>query len=118
MAAAPDGWLAKMTIVAEQLLDLAGVQDGMMVRLFLPRERSTGPGWTCRYEIDEPIGWTQDVHGESSLQALSLALKSLSATLYGSALYRAGKLGAFGELGGYLGLPAPNLFLDEAPYPF
>lgn len=59
-----------------------------------------------------------DVQGETSLQALSLALKGLAAVLYGSDLYRSGRLGFFGDFSGYLGVPAPNVFLEEAPYPF
>jgi hypothetical protein len=42
----------------------------------------------------------------------------LSAALYSSDLYRRGELGAFGAFGGYLGIPAPQVFPDEAPYPF
>lgn len=107
-----------MTVIAELPLDLAHTSDTMMVRLFAPEKRQGSLGWICRFEIGSPIGQALDVHGESSLQALSLALKGLSATLYGSDLYKTGQLGLYGEFGGYLGVPAPNVFLDEAPYPF
>ncbi len=52
------------------------------------------------------------------MQALALALKGLSSALYGSEAYSAGQLGLYGEFGGYLGIPAPSIFLDEAPFPF
>lgn len=107
-----------MTVVAELTLDLANSGEKVSVRLFSPKPRTPESGWICRFEISEPIGWSLDVHGVSSLQALALALKGLSAALYGSDLYRKGRLGVYGEFGGYLGIPAPNLFLDEAPYPF
>lgn len=107
-----------MTIIAELPLDLAGHEEKVVVRLFAPEGRATGPGWVCRFEVSAPISYSLDVVGESSLQAVALALKGLAACLYGSEEYRAGKLGAYGEFGGYLGIPAPNIFLDEAPYPF
>lgn len=105
-----------MTIIAELALDFAESGDAVSVRLFAPEKRERS--WVCRYEIGDPIDHCLDVHGESSLQALALAMKALSAALYGSAAYRGGKLGLYGEFRGYLGIPAPNLFLDEAPYPF
>jgi len=52
------------------------------------------------------------------MQALALALSALSVTLYCSEEYRSGTLGIFGEFGGYLSIPAPQVALDEAPYPF
>ncbi|HEY8614775.1 DUF6968 family protein [Phenylobacterium sp.] len=105
-----------MTIIAELALDFADSGDAVPVRLFAPEkpERS----WVCRYEAANPIDHCLDVHGETSLQALALAIKALSAALYGSAAYRSGKLGLYGQFGGYPGIPAPNVFLDEAPYPF
>jgi hypothetical protein len=105
-----------MTAIAELTLDLVGASEGVSVRLFAP-ERSE-KHWACRFEIGPPFAYGREIYGESSLQALALALKGLSATLYGSAEYRAGKLGVYGEFKGYLGVPAPNVFLGEAPYPF
>ncbi|WP_148216897.1 DUF6968 family protein [Phenylobacterium zucineum] len=105
-----------MTIIAELALDFAESGDAVPVRLFAPEKRERS--WVCRYEIGDRIDHGLDVHGESSLQALALAMKALSAALYGSAAYRNGKLGLYGQFGGYLGIPAPNVFLDEAPYPF
>jgi len=103
-----------MTIIAELALDFADSGDAVPVRLFAPEKRERS--WVCRYEIADPIDHCLD--GESSLQALALAMKALSAALYGSAAYSSGKLGLYGQFGGYLGIPAPNVFLDEAPYPF
>jgi hypothetical protein len=107
-----------MTIIAELPLDLVGHDGTVAARLFAPEQRIEGPGWTCRFEIGEPISYGLDIAGESSLQAVALALKGLAACLYGSEEYRTGKLGVYGEFGGFLGIPAPKIFLDEAPYPF
>lgn len=105
-----------MTVIAELVLDLADSATGVPVRLFAPEQRERS--WTCRFEVGHPIDHSLDVHGESSLQALALALKGLSAILYGSEIYRRGELGLYGEFKGFLGIPAPNVFQDEAPYPF
>ena len=107
-----------MNLVAELPLDVMGQDAPLVARLFAPVERKDGPGWTCRVEVGAPIGCERDIHGESSMQALALALKFLSITLYGSSLYEEGRLGHYGEFGGYLGLPATNAFHDVAPYPF
>jgi hypothetical protein len=105
-----------MTVMAEQHLDLAGTSETVLVRLYAPEEGAKS--WICRFEIGSPIDHVMDIHGASGLQALALALSALSAVLYSTDLYRTGQLGAFGAFGGYLGIPAPNVFLDEAPYPF
>jgi len=105
-----------MTVMAEQFLDLSYTSEKVRVRLHAPEEREMS--WICRFEIGDPIDHALDVHGASGLQALALALSALSAVLYSTDLYRSGRLGAFGAFGGYLGIPAPGIFLDEAPYPF
>jgi hypothetical protein len=87
-------------------------------RLLLPVRNETMNAWACRFEIGPPFSVRRDVHGETSLQALSLALKTLSSHLYGSKLYKDGKLGCHGEFGGYLGVPAPKVMLKSAPYRF
>lgn len=107
-----------MIVIAELPLELAGSKEHLTARLFAPEKLDDGPGWRCRYEIGEPIGCGRDIYGEWSLQALSLAIKNLSSDLYGSDEYKDGRLGVAGEYGGYLGIPAPNVFLDQAPYPF
>ncbi len=106
-----------MTLIAEQLLDIADSSEKVPVRLFSP-ERWADDGWTCRFEIGSPIDVALDVHGVSSLQALALCLKGVSATLYGSDLFREGRLGVWGEFNGYLGIPAPGIFADIAPHTF
>ena len=45
-------------------------------------------------------------------------MKTLSAYLYSSDLYRRGELGIHGEFGGNLSIPAPKELLGVAPYPF
>nr|WP_133255436.1 hypothetical protein [Phenylobacterium soli] len=47
-----------------------------------------------------------------------LGLNKLGIILYCSDLWRTGRLGWRGQYGGYLGLAAPTLLLDDAPYPF
>ena len=107
-----------MTLIAEQTLDLADGNRKVVVRLFAPTSRPGEPGWMCRFEIGQPISYSLSVQGETSLQALALALKGLSAALYGSELYIQGRLGFLGDFGSYLGIPAPQVFLDDAPFPF
>ena len=107
-----------MTPIAELDLDLADTSDKVRVRLFAPVAGAGPAPWTCRFEIGEPFDVSKDIVGETSFQALALALKGLSAVLYGSDIYKDGRLGVFGEFGGYLTIPAPNVMLDAAPFPF
>jgi len=107
----------KMTVIAEQPLDLSFTDQKVIVRLFCPAQKDDG-GWVCRFEIGDPISESLDVQGVSSLQALALAIKGVAAALYSTDLYRDGQLGAFGEFGGYLGIPAPSSYRDIAPYTF
>lgn len=106
-----------MTVIAEQFLDVANSTEKVAVRLFRPEQRDTST-WVCRFEISGAIEAALDVHGVSSLQALALSLKGLSANLYGSDLYRDGRLGAWGEFNGYLGVPTPGIFSDITPHTF
>src|SRR4051794_31253215 len=110
--------LVGMTVIAALELDLSYTSAKMGVRVFTPELRKNEEIWTCRFEIDEPINLEREIHGVSSLQALGLALKTLSAYLYGSDLYKRGELGIYGELGGSLSIPAPQVLLDSAPFPF
>ncbi|MBS0331495.1 MAG: hypothetical protein JSS35_01885, partial [Proteobacteria bacterium] len=80
--------------------------------------KETSEDWACVFEIDQPISVRQAVFGVSSLQALTLALKTMSAYLYGSDLYERGELGIYGQFGGSLSIPAPKEMLDIAPFPF
>jgi len=110
--------MAGSTTVAKLDLDLKGQPQGVEVRILIPEWDNARGAWACRFEIDPPIAVQQAVFGESSLQALALALKLMASTVYGSSAYKDGRLGAFGEFGGYLGFPAPKEFLELAPYPF
>lgn len=107
-----------MGLIAEVVFDLAYTPDKMGVRLYAPEPVPDSSDWGCTFEIDEPLALRRTLYGVSSLQALVLALKSLSSNLYGSDAYRSGQLGIYGEFGGDLAIPATGLFLDIAPYPF
>ena len=107
-----------MNVVGELALDLSASADKVIARLYEPSEVKSGEQWTCRFEIGEPINISGEMHGSTSLQSIALALQCLSAGLYGSCEYKAGKLGIFGEFGGYLTIPAARVVLDNAPYPF
>jgi hypothetical protein len=107
-----------MRPIAEIAFDLAHTPDKMAVRLYAPEPVPESEEWACRFEIDEPLALRRTVYGVCSFQALVLALKSLSANLYGSDYYLKGELGLDGEFGGNLSIPAPQIFLDRAPYPF
>jgi hypothetical protein len=105
-------------LMATADLEMVGRPRPVQVRLLVPAYDRHKSAWCCRLEIDAPFSVAQDVFGESSLQALALSLKVLASHLYGSPLYQQKKLGAFGEFGGYLGIPAPKEFLRKAPFPF
>ncbi len=107
-----------MEPIAEVAFDLSYTSEKMGVRLYGPEPVTDSSDWACTFEIDEPLALRRTLHGVSSLQALALALKSLSSNLYGSEVYRSGQLGIYGEFGGDLSIPATNLFLDIAPFPF
>jgi len=107
-----------MTGIAQLSLDLAGGSGKVSVRLLAPEKLEDGPGWRCKFEIGEPIDYARYIYGETSFQALVLALKILSVELYSSDEYKEGRLGIDGEFRGYLGLPASKEVLDRAPYPF
>jgi len=107
-----------MTIIGELAFDLSYTQEKMVAKLFAPEESASANSWICRFEIGSPIDYALNIHGASSLQAIILAIKGISATLYSSDVYKEGQLGVFGEFGGDLTIPAPNVFLDVAPYPF
>lgn len=105
-----------MEPIAEAAFDVAGSDKKMRARLFAPERH--GEDWACTLEIDAPIALRRTIYGVSSLQALVLGLKTLAAYLYGSDLYRNGRLGVYGDFGGHLSIPAPSEFLNEAPFPF
>jgi len=104
--------------IAEVVFDLSYTEDKMGARVYPPEREQTSEDWSCSFEIDEPISVRRTIFGVSSIQALMLALKTMSAYLYGSDLYRRGELGVYGQFGGSLTIPAPKEMLDIAPYPF
>ncbi|MBP6014747.1 MAG: hypothetical protein KBA31_21170 [Alphaproteobacteria bacterium] len=109
---------SNLKVMAAAEFDLRDEKSVVQARIFAPEWNEKSAAWECRFEIDPPFQSGQAVFGETGLQALSLALKLLSSTLYSSDLYRKGRLGAFGEFGGYLGIPAPKESLSHAPFPF
>src|SRR5690606_19880338 len=91
-----------LQILAETKLDLLDSDRRMGVRLFKPQE-GRADEWACTLGIDASIDLPRTIHGVSSMQALILALKTLSEYLHGSEEYRAGRIGSDGEFGGDLG---------------
>jgi hypothetical protein len=107
-----------MSEIAAVEFDLSYTAAKMGVRVFAPEWNAELEMWSCTFEIDDPIALRRDIRGISSLQALLLAMKTLSAYLYGSDLYKRGELGVYGQFGGSLSIPAPQVLLDSAPFPF
>jgi hypothetical protein len=104
--------------IAAVEFDLSYTIAKMGVRLFAPTWNAEDGLWSCVFEIDDPINLEREIFGASSLQALILAIKTLSAYLYGSDLYKRAELGIHGKFGGDLFIPATQPFLEAAPYPF
>src|ERR1700761_429381 len=102
--------------IAEVCFDVRGTTRQMRLSIYPPR-LSQSPTWGCRYVIGPPMKLSRTIYGENGVQALVLALKAAAADLYGSTLYRNGDLGIYGHFGEDLSIPAPNCFLDVAPYP-
>jgi hypothetical protein len=107
-----------MAEIAAVELDLSYTAAKVGVRLFAPEWDEEQETWSCRFEVGEPINVEREIYGVSSLQALFLGAKTLSAYLYGSDLYKNGELGIYGQFGGSLSIPAPQVMLDRAPFPF
>lgn len=107
-----------MAEIAAFELDLSYTAEKVSVRLFAPEWDEEQKTWACKFEISEPIKMERSIYGVSSLQALILGAKTLSAYLYGSDLYKNGELGIYGQFGGSLSIPAPQVMLDRAPFPF
>jgi hypothetical protein len=107
-----------MDVVAEASFDLANTPDKMTLRIGRPYCDQADQNWCCTFELTRPLEVSRTIYGEYSLRALLLALKTASAYLYGSELYKDGQIGIFGEFGGYLNIPAPKEFADVAPCPF
>jgi hypothetical protein len=107
-----------MVLIAELEFDLSNSEKKMSLRIFQPTRNLELGSWTCAFEIDDPLGVRREIRGESSFQALILSLKTASAYLYGSELYKSGQVGVYGIFGGNLVVPATEIFLEAAPYPF
>lgn len=107
-----------MRIVAEHALDLSYSDEKVRARIYEPVLEPDGSTWTSVIEIGAPFSCRHWACGASSLQALILAMKHLSIRLYAVDGYRERKLGWKGQFGGDLGLPAVEVFLNDAPYPF
>lgn len=106
-----------MNPIAEIALDLSYTDAKVRVLVYAPLQEAEEE-WSCVFEISEPFSIERTIYGVSSLQALVLALKTMSAYLYGSDAYQSKQLGIGGEFGGDLTIPAPAIFLEAAPYPF
>lgn len=106
-----------MPVVADQTFDLSFTDEKVVARIYEPVREPDGV-WASLVEIDAPFDFSLSAYGENSLQALTLAVKMLSSTLYSAGGYANKKLGWNGEFGGDLGVPAPGSYLDFAPYPF
>ena len=104
--------------IAEVAFDLSTSDEKMWARLYRPEQDQPSGDWSCTFEIDAPISARRTIYGVSSLQSIALAMKTMSAYLYGSEAYKNKQFGLGGEFGGNLSLPAPSVFLDIAPYPF
>jgi len=107
-----------MLLIAELEFDLSYSEKKMSLRIFQPTRNLELGTWTCAFEIDDPLGVRREIHGESSFQSLMLCLKTASAYLYGSQIYKDGQVGVYGTFGGNLIIPATEVFLEAAPYPF
>lgn len=107
-----------MTEIAALDLDLSDTAEKVSVRLCAPEWDEEHGTWSCRFEISEPLDVERTIYGVSSLQALILGVKTLSAYLYGSDIYKNGELGVYGQFGGSLSIPAPQAMFDRAPFPF
>lgn len=109
--------MAGRILAAEDAFNLAGTSKKVRVQVFapIPFERTT---WACQVRMGSPLNRDRPSYGEGPLQALVLALSKAAIDLYCSEAWREGRLGWKGKFGGYLGLPAPTMFLDFAPFPF
>lgn len=103
--------------VVDDALDVLGESKKLRVRVY-PPSRLEGNTWACRLTLGAPFGIDRLSYGEGPLQALVLGLNIVAANLYSCDLWKSGRLGWRGVFGGYLGVAAPTIYLDFAPYPF
>lgn len=121
--ARPGRWNARL--LAEKVYAVAGSHRRLRARIYAPRPSADGRTWAWYVSVTAPLGMRGQGLGRTSLQALVAGLALLSQHLYGSTLYRTGRLGWAPEdasepieFGGHLLLPAVTEVLDVAPYPF
>lgn len=107
-----------MRRVAEQAVTLWPRRDRYWVRIHAPKLDARCQSWRCR--VENPVWWDEPKRGSgaTALQALSLSLARLSIELYATAQYDMGEPRAEGAANGDLGMPATEIYLDRAPYPF
>ncbi|HKR87022.1 MAG TPA: hypothetical protein VJS38_02515 [Phenylobacterium sp.] len=115
------GWDARL--LAEETYAVAGSRRRLRARIYAPRLEADGRTWSCAVSTTAPLGMRGEGLGQTTLQALVAGLALLSHHLYGSSLYKAGRLGwpaegRDGRRGDDLLLPAVTEVLDVAPYPF
>lgn len=117
------GWDARL--LAEEVYAVAESRRRLRARIYAPRLRADGRTWACDVSVTAPLGMRGQGLGQSSPQAVVAGLALLSKHLYGSALYRSGRLAWAPEgsserleFGGHLLLPAVTEVLDVATYPF
>ena len=106
------------TPIAELNIDVKGQRAPMKFAIYKPRWVKRMNAWGCRVTLSRPFDISSMTYGENSTQALILALKLASVTLYSSRLYKQKKLGRYGKYGRDLTIPAMHMVLDVAPYPF
>ena len=75
-----------MTPIAEIALDLSYPDEMVWVLVYAPQQESAADEWSCSFKIGPPLSVQRTIYGVSSLQAMVLALKTMSA--YGSDAYQ------------------------------
>ncbi|MGO4525317.1 hypothetical protein AB4097_10690 [Microvirga sp. 2MCAF35] len=100
-------------IIAQRDLDYAaqsGTTIPVPVRLYAPE--GGGKHWSCRFSIGWPDGVDEDTsHGVDQVQAIILALQTISARLYLSDYHQSGGL-YFETPGSGYGFPVPKILRD------
>lgn len=68
-----------MTPIAEIALDLSYTDEKVWMRVYAPRKEAAADEWSGPFEIGPPLSIQRATYGVSSLQAMMLALKTMSA---------------------------------------
>lgn len=104
--------------IAELNINVKGQRAPLKFAIYKPRWVRRMNAWGCRVSLSRPFDISSMTYGVDSTQALVLALKFASVTLYSSRLFKQKKLGRYGKYDRDLGIPALHTLLDIAPYPF